>query len=138
MKVQPININNQNSTSFGMALKMPPSHKMEDKVGIVLAEQAEKTRSILEEMAKEVDISVFPYQERNLPHTGFEITVSQLRQGTSHLIEKLVHRREIPAVKTVAYQWRPEYQESMADFMIRTTKNLIKQFESLTKENSLQ
>lgn len=56
MKVQ----QNQNQQSFGMALYMPSQAKIAKKLGTYAAGEAEKTREVIKELAKDVDIYVKP------------------------------------------------------------------------------
>ena len=135
MKVRQLELQGKNNASFGMALNMPLRQQTQRKVGNLLAEQAERARPILEELAKDVDITIIPHQSLNSSHRGFEIKVSELESKTSNFLKKLLSSRKKKFVMTVAYNWELDYKDNMANFMINTTKGLIKRFENLTNGN---
>lgn len=70
----------QNQPSFGMALYMPSKSKITKKLGSYAAEEAEKARGTLKQLAKEVDIYVKPKLDPagNIRDNGFECMITDI------------------------------------------------------------
>ena len=71
-----------NNTSFGMALYMPSNKKFTREFGKVLANEIEKARPKLKELAEDADIFVKPYKPWFEPYSencwGVSITANKV------------------------------------------------------------
>ena len=72
--------NIQNQPSFGMALYMPPKQKIARKIGNFAAEESEKARATLKDLAKDVDIYIRTHKDRDgdVRLNGFDCMVTNV------------------------------------------------------------
>ena len=79
MKIKSI-CNSNSKSSFGMSLNMPPKNLIARKIGNYAASEAENARKPLSELAKDVNIHVFPRSSliKDVTCNNFDIYVSAI------------------------------------------------------------
>ena len=139
MKIKSICSSNSKS-SFGMSLNMPQKNLIARKIGNYAASEAENARKPLGELAKDVNIHVFPRSSltKDVTCNNFDIYVTAIpKTPKEKFLAKLFGTEKKPQkVKHTnrrVYVDKATSKETLADVIVKTADKLKKDFLKYSK-----